>query len=56
MVYDIYLVYYIFRFRGNVGLSKFILIFIEINELNKVLLLEENIYDWYNFIYRKIDS
>lgn len=30
------------------GLSKFILIFTEINESNKVLLSEENTYDWYN--------
>lgn len=35
------------------GLSKFILIFTEINESNKVLLSEENTYDWYNLIHRK---
>lgn len=56
MVHDIYLAYHIFRFRGNMGLSKFILIFTEINESNKVLLSEENTYDWYNLIHRKTDS
>lgn len=56
MVHDIYLAYHILRFRGNMGLSKFILIFTEINESNKVLLSEENTYDWYNLIHRKTDS
>lgn len=56
MVHDIYLAYHIFRFRGNMGLSKFILIFTEINESNKVLLSEENTYDWYNLKHRKTDS
>lgn len=35
------------------GLSKFILIFTEINESNKVLLSEENTYDWYNLYIAK---
>lgn len=53
MVHDIYLAYHIFRFRGNMGLSKFILIFTEMNESNKVLLSEENTYDWYNLYIAK---
>lgn len=38
------------------GLSKFILMFTEINESNKVLLSEENTYDWYNLKHCKTDS
>lgn len=36
MVHDIYLAYHIFRFRGNMGLSKFVLIFTVLKLMNQI--------------------